>query len=54
MIIAVTGDNKLVANGRQIFYPVTPDLLAEDLFVPAISLADALETTIEFGFRKTP
>lgn len=48
VITAVTYESKLSANGRQIFYPVTPDLQNGDFFIPAISLADALEMAIEF------
>lgn len=52
VVTVMTGDSKLVVNGRQIFYPVTPDILAGDLFIPAISVADALETAIEFEREK--
>lgn len=48
VVTAVPGVSKLVVNGRQIFYPVTPDVQAGDFFIPALSLADALKTTIEF------
>ncbi|MCG9968883.1 serine hydrolase [Pelotomaculum terephthalicicum JT] len=48
VITTILNDNKILVNGRIIFYPVLPDLGMEDLYVPAITIADALETTIEF------
>lgn len=37
----------LTVNGRKIVYPVPADLRTGDTFIPAISLADALEAKIE-------
>ncbi|TEB16499.1 putative penicillin-binding protein PbpX [Pelotomaculum sp. FP] len=37
----------LTVNGRKVVYPVTADIKTSDTFIPAISLTDALETTIE-------
>ncbi len=34
-----------------IFYPVPPDVRAGYLFVPAITVADAFETAIEYSFE---
>lgn len=48
VITVLNGDNKVVVNGRDIFYPVSPDTRAGELFLPAITLADALETEIVF------
>lgn len=47
-ITVVLNDDKVVVNGRMIFYPVPPDLIAGDLYVPDLTIADAIETTIEF------
>lgn len=41
-------DNKVTVNGREIFYFVLPDPIGNDLYMPAITLADALETAIVF------
>lgn len=39
--------NYLTVNGRKIVYPVTAEFQRGNIFIPSISLADALETTIE-------
>lgn len=44
--ITVNTDN-LIVNGRKIVFPVTAEFNKGNMFIPAISLADALETTIE-------
>jgi len=49
IVTAGYGDIKLTANGRRVFYPVSPDIKAGDFYVPAITLADALETQIEYN-----
>lgn len=41
------GENKLVVNGRAIVYPVPADVQGEEIFVPAITIADALEAEID-------
>lgn len=43
------GDNKLVVNGRTIVFPVPAEIKAGEIFVPAISLADALEAKMDFN-----
>ena len=47
-ITVIIGDNKVYTGTRMIFYPVLPDVKADDLYAPAITIADALETAIEF------
>jgi hypothetical protein len=41
----------MTVNGRKIVYPVSADLGEGDAFIPAISIADALETTIEQDYE---
>ncbi|MCL6560993.1 MAG: copper amine oxidase N-terminal domain-containing protein, partial [Firmicutes bacterium] len=48
IVTVAAGDSKMVVNGRNIFYPVLPETKAGVVFVPAITLADALEAKIEF------
>jgi len=47
-ITALDGDNKLVANGRYIYYSVSPDDEPNDVYIPAMNIADALNAVIEF------
>lgn len=47
-VTVVIGDDRLYAGGRTIFYHVLPDIRAGDLYVPAVNIADALETAVEF------
>lgn len=44
-MISVNNDS-LTVNGRKIVFPVTADFASGDAFIPAISLADALELSI--------